>query len=151
MLASTLLTLGIACGPQDTGLGIAPQDQDIVTGSGGIQVDPPALLIADVQQGYSRSGDFTVTSVGDGNLLMYELRIVADAANAFAFIELEDVALAPGVSVTYTVAAQIVGTEPVDGQLRIRTNDAENASYILNLRATPEGWVEPETGGDTAL
>jgi hypothetical protein len=147
MLSIALVVL-VGCAPQDTTLGNGNDQNDVVTGTGRMQLDPEALTIQDIEVGYSKSGDFTITSVGDADFILSEAKIVADASDVFYFDEVEDVRLAPGQSATYTVVADLDEATAADGQLRLKTNDPDASTYLLDLHAWPLGYVPPEdTGG----
>lgn len=145
------LILGLACTSTDTGLTNGGGNGDTVPGTGRLTLSTEALEIPDVQVGYSKSAPFTVTSIGDANLIIYEIRIVADATDAFYFDEVEDITLAPKQEVTYNVVADLPDANPATGELRIRTNDPDYAAFVMPLCAWPEGWATPETacGTDT--
>ncbi|MDP2315143.1 MAG: hypothetical protein Q8P41_19745 [Pseudomonadota bacterium] len=144
------LTLLIGCGSPQTGLTNGPKDVDIVTGTGKMSVDREELVIADIQVDYSRSESFVISSIGDGNLQIYEIRIVADVSDVFFSEEIEDLELAPTQTYSYTVVADLAAPEPADGELRIRTSDPDAPNFILPLHAWPEGYVPPEdTGADS--
>ncbi|MDP2307255.1 MAG: hypothetical protein Q8P18_14610 [Pseudomonadota bacterium] len=146
-----LVAFLVGCAPQDTTLTNGGDTNDIVTGTGRMTLSVTELVISDIQVDYSKSGTFTIESVGDGNLQIYEIRIVADADDAFYFSEEEDIELAPGqTSDPYSVTADLSEAEPSYGELRLRTSDPDAASLILPLSAFPEGYVPPEdTGGDS--
>lgn len=143
------LILGLACGPTDTGLTQGGGGGDTVPGTGRLSLSTEEVTIVDVDPGYSKSGQFTVTSIGDANLIIYEIRIVADATDSFYFDEVEDVTLAPKQSATYTVVADLAESIVATGELRLRTNDPDYASYNMPLSAYPLGWSDTGGGGDT--
>ena len=144
------LSLLVGCSPQDTSLTTGNKDGDIVEGTGRMSVSVEELTISEIQVGYSKSGPFTVTSVGDSNLQIYEIRVISDASDVFWVEEWGDtVELAPEQAATYSVVADLNLNEPAEGELRIRTSDPENANLILPLHAYPEGYVPPEDTGDT--
>jgi len=149
------LSLLVGCSPQDTGLTNGPDDQEVPTGTAKMELDVTEIVIADIVLGYSKSASFTATSVGDSNLQIYEVRIVADKSDVFFFEEVEDLELAPGQSKTLTVVADLDVDAPAEGSLRLRTSDPDNATVTLPLHAYPEGYVPPEdtdtadTGADS--
>lgn len=152
----TALLLLVGCSPTDTTLTNGNGNDDVVSGTGAMTIDKPEITIADIEVGYSKSEQFTITSTGDANLRIYEIRIVADASDVFFFEEVEEVELAPTQTATYTVVADLAVAEPAEGQLRVRTSDPDNAALIVPLHAYPTGYVPPEdtggadTGSDTA-
>ena len=145
------LILGLACGPTDTGLTNGGGGGDTVPGTGRLELSTDTIEITDIQIGYSKSAPFTITSIGDANLIIYEIRIIADATDAFFFEDVEDVELAPKQAATYNVVADLDEAVKATGELRIRTNDPDYASFNIQLSAYPEGWVDTggATGGDT--
>lgn len=134
-----LLLLG-ACGPQDTGLGTKPENTEGVDGNGKMEVLPVEITMVECSVGFSSSKDFTVSSTGDSDLLLYEVRLVANPDQIFTFIEKENVVIAPGASITYTVSAQLAENLPADGELRIRNNSLEDPNFILPVHAWPTGY-----------
>ena len=138
------LTFLVGCGPQDTGLTNGNNDNDIVTGTGRMTLSVSELVIENIELGFSQSSQFTIESVGDANLLIYEIRIVADPDDVFYFDELEDAELAPGQSSSHSVNADLTVDAPSYGELRLRTSDPDAAALILPLSAYPEGYVPPE-------
>jgi hypothetical protein len=146
----------VGCGAPDTTLSIPGKDGEMATGSGKLEIDKSEITIDAIQGTYSKSEAFTVTSIGDANLLIYEIRLVANPDEVFFFDEVDDVEHANGQAASYSVVARY-DTEPgfaADGELRLRTNDPDNAQLIVPLHAYPEGYVPPEdtgggTGGDT--
>jgi hypothetical protein len=144
------LSLLVGCSPQDTGLSNGPDDQELATGTGKMELDVTEIVISDIMLGYSKSAQFTVTSTGDANLQIYEIRIVADESDVFFFEEVEDIEFAPGQGDTFTVVADLDVAAAADGSLRLRTSDPDNATVTLPLHAYPEGYVPPEDTGDTA-
>lgn len=153
-LAPTFLAaLLVGCVPTDTSLTSGGDTNDIPVGTGRMTLSVQEVVITDIQVGYSKSGPFTIESVGDANLQIYQIRIVADADDVFYFDEVEEVdevELAPGQSVDYTVNADLSVAEPSVGELRLRTSDPDAAALILPLAAYPEGYVFPEdTGADS--
>ncbi|MFZ5479836.1 MAG: hypothetical protein ACOZNI_23935 [Myxococcota bacterium] len=140
----------IACAT-DTGVGTTPQDQEVVDGSGGIEVSPAELLIEDCDVGYAKSGSLTVTSTGDANLLIYTAGIVSGGSVFYttADEDLEGAELAPGQTAPITIAATLPTDEPAEGVLRLHTNDPENIDLDVVLTAWPVGYVPPEDTGTT--
>ncbi len=146
------LLLLVACGNPDTTFSNGTGNGDVADGTGRMEIDKTEIVISEIEGAFSKSEAFTITSVGDTNLLIYEIRIVADADDVFYFDEVENVELAPEQTVTYSVVAQLEVAEPSEGQLRVRTNDPDNAALIVPLKAWPQGYVPPEDtggGGDT--
>ncbi|MES2638775.1 MAG: hypothetical protein V4850_04815 [Myxococcota bacterium] len=138
------LTFLVGCGPQDTGLTNGNNDNDIVNGTGRMTLSVTELVIEHIVLGFSQSAQFTVESVGDANLQIYEMRIVADTDDVFFFNELENLEMAPGQSESYSVVADLTVDAPSYGELRLRTSDPDAAALILPLHAYPEGYVPPE-------
>lgn len=146
-----VLVLLAGCGPQDTAFSNGNGDPDLPTGTGRMEIDKTEILVENINVGYSQSEQFTIKSVGDANLLIYEIRVVTDVDDVFFFDEVEDLEFPPGQEETYSVVADLEVDAPSDGELRIRTNDRDYANLIVPLHAWPEGYVPPEDtgGGDT--
>lgn len=146
-----LLALVGCSAPQTTLSNNGTEDEGLI-GDGVISVDKTEIVIADIEGTYSKSESFTITSAGDGNLLVYEIRLTANPDEVFFFDEVEDVELATGQTATYTVVAHYREEPgfPTTGELRIRSNDADAPTLLIPLAAYPEGYEPPEdTGGDT--
>lgn len=144
-----LLALGlVGCAQTDTGLGTGNTGDDtIVTGTGRMELDKTEIVISDIELGYSKSESFTVTSVGDANLQIYEIRIVADVTDSFYFDEVDDVELAVGQTASYTVVADLNSDAPAEGELRLKTSDPDANALIVPLYAYPQGYEPPEDTG----
>jgi len=151
-----ILALALAGCGNDTGFGDAV-DPTITAPSGVATMELSAASFTwdALVVGYSNSQDLTITSVGDGDLEIDEIKIVTDPDDAFFFDEIEDVVLQPTQTVTYAVVADMDVGWPLDafaqGQLRIRTNDSACITAMLPLLAYPEGYTgEPVQTTDTS-
>jgi hypothetical protein len=137
-MLSFVVVLFVGCSSLDTTVNDGPEDPG---GTGRMQVDPPDVLLTDLTPGYSKSTPFTITDIGDGELVLYEGRIVADPGGVFSFQDIaEDITLLPGQAVTYTIIADLPDATPADGKLRLRTNDPDADVFTLPLAAWPTGY-----------
>ena len=151
-----ILALVLAGCGNDTGLGNG--NETTLTAPSGVatmELSAVSFTWDALAVGYSSSQDLVITSVGDGDLELNELKIVTDPDDAFFFDEVEDVVLQPGQTVTYAVVADMDAGWSLDafaqGQLRIRTNDAECITAMIPLLAYPEGYTgEPAQITDTS-
>lgn len=143
-MLSLILTLG-ACGGSDTGLGAGKTDATVPDGVATVDIAPWSVVWTDLTLGYSFSREFTLTSTADGTLLVDEIRLVSNPDGVFVFDPEEDVEIAAGESIVYTVAADLDLDHPLDtyasGQIRIESNDAECDTALLPLSAYPEGYT----------
>ena len=149
-----LLAVLAACSGTDTTLTNGNSDVDTVVGNGVMEIDKTEVLIDGLVVDFAQSDSFTITSAGEANLLIYEIRIIADATQSFYFEEVEDIELAPGQTRTENVTCTLTSDAPVDGILRIRTNDPDKASFELPIIGWPEGYTgDTDTGttGDTGV
>ncbi len=145
----SLCVLLVGC-TQSTSLSNGGRDNEVVTGSGTMSIDPAEVYILDLEGEFGKSSPITISSIGDANLVIYEIKITADATESFFFEEVEeDVELQPGASVTYSVYAQLADGNPAEGQLRLRTNDVDATALTVPLYAWPLGYEPPDTGTDT--
>lgn len=142
-----------ACGSSDTEFGAGGNDVTVPDGDATMQLSADWFDWSGIVVGYSSSQELTVSSVGDGALSVYEMKLVTNPDAAFFFDEVEDIRLEPGQEVTYAVVADLdVGWDLstyAEGTLRIRTNDVECTEALLRLRAYPEGYTGPHDD-DTA-
>ncbi len=134
---------------QSTSLSNGGTASEVVTGSGKMMVDPAEVYILDLEGEFGKSALLTISSIGDANLVIYEIKITADATDSFFFEEVEDVELQPGASVSYPVYGQLSDANPAEGQLRLRTNDVDATSLTVPLYAWPLGYEPPDTVTDT--
>ncbi len=147
-----LLSILVACGGDSsfTGRSKVPDAPD---GDAVLQLEPAEVTIEDIDPLYAKSGTVTLTSIGTGDLLVYEARMVENPDGVFFFETVEtsdDMSIAVGASVTWYVTATLQEPTAVDGTLRIRTNDPAATNVLVPVHARPLGWVDPgDTGGDT--
>jgi hypothetical protein len=149
-----LLTLA-ACGNSDTSFGNGDKTVTTPDGDATMELSATYLTWLELVVGFSNSQDLTITSVGTGDLLISEAKVVANPDSAFFFDEIEDVTIGPGESVTWPVAADLHEgwdlSTYATGTLRVKSNDVECVSALLPLVAYPEGFTgDPGNSDDTA-
>lgn len=154
MRASTfaLLALLVACSG-DTGLSTGGDENDIVAGDGTMLLEPAEVTISDCEVGYGKDGVFTISSVGENDLLVYEVRITSDPSDVFFIDDWDQTrTFAPGAApVEVRVVATLALAEPADGNIQVRTNDPDQTRVDVPIRALPVGWQDDtgDTGADT--
>src|SRR3954469_16627931 len=127
------LALLVGCQPQDTGLGTKNGNEEVGSGNGKLEVDPTELFFLDCALTFSNGKPVTVTSTGDADLKITQVRIVSNAKqtnpadgtdpNVFCFQETtDDITLAPGATKDFIVNATLYEDLPADGELRILNN-----------------------------
>lgn len=146
-MRSLLLFLG-ACAQAGTGIGIVHKNSPGVEGEAKISWSPEELTITDCTVGQARSGSVEISSVGDANLHLYTIEMIGND-DVFYFVRQEDLEFAPGTKDSYPIAATLQVEEPVDGELRITTDDVEHQEVRVPVHAWPVGYVPPTDTGDT--
>lgn len=140
----------IACSGNNTGFSSNPDEVDGPAGDAAVVIRPLELVWTDLDVGYSYSQDLTLESTGTGDLIVYDIRIVADALDAFFVDEIEDLVMPSGDVQSFPVVADLEVAKPASGTLRIRTNDVNAIEVLVPLNAYPAGYAPPEdTGGDS--
>jgi len=103
---------------------------------------------ADLTLGVTRSEILQITSSGENNLVVYEIRIKDSADGAFYTDDEEDVTLAPGIAREFPMTATLLAEGYVEGSVRIKTNDPDALSVEVPLRAWTTGSGPDDTGPD---
>jgi hypothetical protein len=124
-------------------------------GQGGLEWFPEAVEISGLQQGITGSATLQLNSVGENNLLIYEVRVLDSGGGVFYMGDddaYEDRELAPGTSLEIPVTATMdEWAEVVEGTLRVKTNDPDAISLEIPAYAYPAtDWAGggDDTGGD---
>jgi hypothetical protein len=138
----------IAC-QSSTGFSSNPNENEGVEGTPILTLSAQELLILDAEVGFSRSGELTGTNTGDGNLKIYEVSVLDDAAQVMYFEEPDQtLTLAPTQSLTWRVVATLETAEPASATLRIRTSDPAANDLRIPIDVYPVGQAPPDdTGG----
>lgn len=110
----------------DTGGRVAP---------GTLVVVPESLEFADLEVGYAMSRELEVRNVGEGTLTIDSARLTDDAGGVFFMEEIEDLDLAAGESVGWTVAATMRTQGEAEGVLRIASDDPAAPEWDVPLHA----------------
>ena len=134
----------VAC-KGDTGFTTTNEDVEPEEGNGQIEVAPETLVWTDLNPMAAQTRYIEVTSVGDNNLEIYEIRISDSSDGVFHLEEKEDLSLQPGDSREFPVTATLPGADPAEGKLRIECNDPDTNTLYVSLTAYPAGWAG-ETG-----
>lgn len=146
-----LLILSIlACSGNTTGFSSNPDQADGPSGDAAVVISPLEMVWTDLEVGYSYSQNITLESTGTGDLIVYDIRIVADAVDAFFIDEIEDLVMPPGDVKSFPVVADLDVAKPASGTLRVKTNDVNAIEVLIPLSAYPVGYAPPDdTGGDS--
>lgn len=131
-----LLSL-LACGVPDTGFGTTDDYEEGLTGEAKAEISPAELVWNDADVGYSSSLDLTIASVGDGELTVYEIALMADTTDTFVFDRVQDVTLAPGESDSWRVTCDLEEAITAEAYLRVRTNDPDQTEVSVPLSCSP--------------
>jgi hypothetical protein len=119
-------------------------------GNGKVEWLPAELVFTDLQQAITVSQMLKLTSVGDNNLVVYEVRVLSSGGGVFYMGEddIGDITLAPGTSREFPVTATMdEWVEEVVGSVRVKTNDPDAISFEIPCTATPTAdWGAPDTG-----
>lgn len=142
-----LLVTILACSGNNTGFSTNPGQVDGPSGDGSAVISPLELVWTDLELGYSYSQELTIESAGTGDLIVYDLRVTTDPADAFFFDDVEDFVLPTGESASFPVVADLEVAEAATGTLRVKTNDLENIEVLIPLTAYPVGYVPPDDTG----
>lgn len=149
LLLSALVFLGCS---SETGFGNAGDTVEKMYGNGQIEYTPTSLDFSDLDVGVARSQYLKVTSVGEEQLVIYEIRVFDSADGVFYMEEDQDVILAPGQYKEYPVTATLQTAESFEGSIRIECNDLESTTFYVDLLATPVGAGPSDTAtGETGL
>jgi hypothetical protein len=132
-----------ACNYQDSSFSKNGENNTIDQGAGMISWSPSSLLITDVPIGTAKSGLITLTSVGDNNLSIQGIALSSSGDGVFYTSERTDLTLAPEQSVEVEVVAAFESAMFAIGELRVRTNDANNLDLRIPLCAVSEDYTEP--------
>lgn len=147
--AIALLTLA-ACGDTETGFQQGTDNNATEEGGGVLEFFPTELVWTDLEVGVTASQYAKITSVGTEPLSVYEIGVVSSADGQFTVEDIESFDLQPDGEREFTVQCTLTAEALVEGELRVRSNDADQTDLRISLTATPVGYTEPEdTGGDT--
>ncbi len=149
----TLLLTLLACG-NDTSVGAGGNQISTVPEDASAQFSAGSFEWASVVVGFSNSQPLTIGSIGEGALLIYEIKLVTNPQSAFYFDEVEDIQLEPGQEATYSIVVNLDAgwdlATYAEGTLRVKTNDVECVSVLVPLLAYPEGFTGTPPDADTA-
>ena len=127
---------------------------DFEEGNGLLEWYPLEVSVTDLQQGITGSTTLQLSSVGEDNLHIYEVRVLNSGGGVFYMgddDEYEDKVLAPGTSLEVPVTATMDDwAAVVEGTIRVKTNDPDAIALEIPAYAYPaEDWEG--TGDDTGL
>lgn len=133
-----LLLAFLACGEPDTTFANPGDDTASgVEGTATASITPAELVWTAVDVGYSSVLQLTIASVGDGDLVLYDLSLLNDTTESFVFDRVEDLTLAPGESETFDVTCDLETAITAEANIRVRTNDTTQAEVSVPLTCSP--------------
>lgn len=143
-MRSVFVLLALAGCPQDQGLGKV-KDTDAGDGLPDILVEPDHLYFDTLDMGQEATQSFTITNLGDANLLVSSMTYFGTAAFA---VQTSDSAptIEPGETVTVDVRFAPVGPED-RGEIHILNNDPgspEPLVYVEGTARVPELVISPD-------
>jgi len=143
----TLAFLIGACGSGDTGFTNNEEEPMPVAGDAIMELSATELSWVDMEVGQTYSKEFTISSVGEVDLQVYEARILV-GGDVFYLPEVwkNDQTIAKDNSITMTLTASLEEEALREGSMRIKSNDSTNIEVLIPLSAAPVGW---EGGEDT--
>lgn len=127
----------LACGQPDVNLGSNTDDNTGLTGSAVAEITPAELVWTDADVGFSSVLDLTITSVGDGDLEVYEIALMNDTTGTYVFDRVRDETIAPGEAKTWPVTCDLEEAITAEANLRVRTNDPDATEVSVPLSCSP--------------
>lgn len=145
-----VLVAGLMAGgcPAQTGLSNTHEGVYDVQGNARVEFAPEELVWTDLATDSTTDAELVLSSVGDLNLVIYEVRLLNSADGVFFIEQIEDRTIAPGSALTVLATASLIDNQPAEGMARIKTNDSEQLELMVPLFAWPEGYEPPEDSGD---
>jgi hypothetical protein len=144
-----ILTLMLACGGEqqftnNNTNGVGEQ------GVAELVYSPLEFTFTDLnwEDNVSKSAELTITNSGDGNLSLSVVDISDSGGGAFYTTEETNLIIAPESERSFTVVATLTEFVAAEGELRVKSNDADYLDLRIPLYATPAGWTGDTTGGD---
>jgi hypothetical protein len=144
--------LALLCACQaETSFQNTDDDGDDVLGKGELEWLPETVAFTDLQPSITVSQMLKITSAGENNLVIQEVRIIDSGGGVFYMGEddFETVELVPGTSREFPVTATMdEWVELVEGAIRVESNDSDYAPYLeIACTAAPAA----DWGDDTAV
>ena len=136
----------VACSQGEQGFGTTDEPTNEDEGTAAMEIDPAVVVIDEVayegDPPVSKAGSFTIRSVGDGTLRLYDVDL-ANTAGGVLYMEPYDdtLNLAAGVEREFTVVATLNANEAVTGKIRVQSNDGEQQLVEIPVEVYPIGWV----------
>ena len=128
---------------------------DLTNGALTLSTDRVILDGLDLQ--FTKSSQFTVSSVGEDNLTIYDAKLVANPDAVFTFESRIQSDIVTGESQDWQVAATLQEAGMVEGVIRIQSNDPTTPQLLVTLCAVSKDFAEScpavaggEDAGDTA-
>lgn len=152
MTRSLLPILGLAlaaCSKGDTSFSAGNGDGTTQVGNGGLEVTPSAGIVWEgLVPGFPCSEYLRIDSVGLEELNIDQVDITVSGDGVFTLPSShEGVSVPPGDFYELAVQATLSTLAPATGELRIKSNDEDNADLRLPLTANPAtDWDTGDTG-----
>lgn len=141
-MLSLLSVLFSACTTADHTFSAKDDAVILEQGSATIEWSPGELVVIDVEANITFAGILTVTAVGDNNLTIEQVDITNSDSGVF-YIDVEstqDIVLMPDSSREFVVIVSVLDNELHQGEVRIRSNDADNRSVFVPICTFPVGY-----------
>jgi hypothetical protein len=141
-MLSLLSFLFSACGTGDQTFSAKDDTVLLEQGNATIEWSPGELVVVDVEQNITFSGILTVTAAGEHNLTIEKVDIT-DSNDGVFYIDVEstqDIVLMPGTSRDFVVIVLVDDDELHQGEVRVRSNDADNRSVFVPICTFPVGY-----------
>ncbi len=144
----TMLGLLLSACAAETSFQNTNDEGEFEQGNGELSHTPEVVEFAELQEAVTTSAMLKISSVGENNLVIYEIRILDSGGGVFYMEEAEDVSLAPGTSREFPVTATMTDwAAEATGTVRVKTNDPEAIALEIGCSATPApDWGAPDTG-----
>ena len=145
-----ILPLMLACGGEQQ---FSNNDVDGVGEQGVAEMSysPTEFTFTDLnwEDGVSVSAEIVIVNSGDNNLSLSVVDISDSGGGAFYTTEETNIILQPESDRTFTVVATLYEFASAEGEMRVKSNDADYLDLRIPLTAFPLGWTgdtTPDTG-----
>ncbi|GDX78330.1 hypothetical protein LBMAG42_01410 [Deltaproteobacteria bacterium] len=110
---------------------------------GAMTVSTERVIIDNIDVQNTKSATFTVNSVGEDNLSIYDAQIVANPDGVLLFEEREEIDIPTGESQEWAVAATLPTAGMWEGAIRIESNDPTSPTLFITVCAVTKDYAEP--------
>ena len=117
-------------------------------GVGQLTLSPEILIITDIQAGIAQAGQLTLSSTGDNTLRIDSISLSNAGGGVFYVEERSNLNLSPGQETTVDVVANFVGSGFAEGEVRVRSNDADNRDLRIPVCGVTADYTEQYSCGE---